>query len=78
MPWRYQYARQYRHDMIAISYQYHFDIVKIFKVSVKYYRRFIKDFSSIDKPLFGLLQGNQQFKWEEKQKKSFKKISVYF
>ena len=36
-----------------------------------YYRKFIKDFSTIAKPLFDLFRGEQQFKWGKNRKNLF-------
>lgn len=39
-----------------------------------YYRRFIRDFSTISKPLTTLLQKNQPFHWQDLQQQAFEKL----
>ena len=39
-----------------------------------YYRRFIKDFAKITKPLTGLFQKDKEYKWTEKQEESFQEL----
>ena len=39
-----------------------------------YYRRFIKGFSKIAKPLNELLKKNKRFEWKERQQKAFEKL----
>ena len=39
-----------------------------------YYRKFIKNFSKIAKPINQLLQKEIKFKWEEKQQEAFEKL----
>ncbi|GJV38208.1 hypothetical protein Tco_1410685 [Tanacetum coccineum] len=39
-----------------------------------YYRRFIKNFSKIAKPLTSLTQKNQKYEWGEKQEKAFQTL----
>ena len=39
-----------------------------------YYRRFIKDFSKIAKPLMELFQKEKEYKWERRQKESFEEL----
>ena len=46
--------------------------VRRFMGLASYYRKFIKDFSTVAKPLFDLFRGEQQFKWGENQEKSFR------
>ena len=41
------------------------------------YRRFIKDFSKIAKPLYKLLEKDAKFVWDEDFKKSFKELKAY-
>jgi transposase InsO family protein len=43
---------------------------------VGYYRRFIKDFSSITQPFTSLFRKNASFKWEMQQQINFEKIKV--
>src|SRR5829696_1676641 len=38
-----------------------------------YYRRFIKDFSKIAKPIMGLFQKNVKFEWNKKWEESFQR-----
>ena len=42
-----------------------------------FYRRFIKDFSKIAKPLYKLLEKDAQFIWEEDCQKSFEELKFY-
>ena len=42
---------------------------------VGYYRRFVKDFSTIAKPLFHLTKTNIEYKWSELQDKAFKTLN---
>ena len=39
-----------------------------------YYRRFIKDFAKIDRPITKLLQNNEAFRWTEDAEKAFVKL----
>ena len=48
--------------------------LKQFLGLVGYYRRFIKDFSSITQPFTSLLRKNIPFKWEMRQQINFEKI----
>ena len=41
------------------------------------YRRFIKDFSKIAKPLYKLLEKDAKFVWDEDCQKSFKELKAY-
>ena len=42
-----------------------------------FYRRFIKDFSKIAKPLYKLLEKDVQFVWEEDCQKSFEELKFH-
>ena len=42
-----------------------------------FYRRFIKDFSKIAKPLFELLEKDTKFLWNEACQKSFEKLKSH-
>ena len=42
-----------------------------------FYRRFIKDFSKIVKPLYKLLEKDAKFVWEEDCQRSFEEIKAY-
>ena len=42
-----------------------------------FYRRFIKDFSKIAKPLYKLLEKDAKFVWDEDCQKSFEKLKAY-
>ena len=42
-----------------------------------FYRRFIKDFSKIAKPLYKLLEKDAKFVWEEECQKSFEELKFY-
>ncbi|GBB96358.1 hypothetical protein RclHR1_27350003 [Rhizophagus clarus] len=39
-----------------------------------YYRKFVKDFSRIAKPISNLVRKNVEFKWEEKQQEAFEEL----
>ena len=43
-----------------------------------FYRRFIKDFSKIGKPLYKLLEKDAKFVWDEDCQKSFEVLKAYF
>ena len=45
---------------------------------VNYYRQFIKDFTSIARPLNDLVKKNQKWNQTEKQEKTFKKLKKRF
>ena len=42
-----------------------------------FYRRFIKDFSKISKPLYKLLEKDSKFVWDEDFQKSFEELKAY-
>ena len=42
-----------------------------------FYRRFIKDFSKIDKPLYKLLEKDAKFFWDEDCQKSFEELKAH-
>ena len=42
-----------------------------------FYRRFIKDFSKISKPLYKLLEKDAKFMWDEDCQKSFEEFKAY-
>ena len=42
-----------------------------------FYRRFIKDFSKIAKPLYKLLEKDDKFIWDEDCQKSFEELKAY-
>ena len=42
-----------------------------------FYRRFIKDFSKIAKPLYKLLEKDAKFAWDEDCQRSFEKLKTY-
>ena len=42
-----------------------------------FYRRFIKDFSKIDKPLYKLLEKDAKFAWDEDCQMSFEELKAY-
>ena len=42
-----------------------------------FYRRFIKDFSKIAKPLYKLLEKDAKFNWEEDCQKSFEELKFH-
>ena len=48
--------------------------IKSFLGLVGYYRKFIKDFAKIAKPLTRLLKKNQDFKWSNKEQEAFEKF----
>ena len=43
-----------------------------------FYRRFIKDFSKIAKPLYKLLEKDAKFIWDEDCQKSFEELKAYW
>ena len=42
-----------------------------------FYKRFIKDFSKISKPLYKLLEKDVKFVWDEDCQKSFEELKAY-
>ena len=42
-----------------------------------FYRRFIKDFSKIAKPLYKLLEKDAKFSWDEDCQRSFEELKAY-
>ena len=42
-----------------------------------FYRRFIKDFSKISKPLYKLLEKNAKFAWDDECQRSFEELKAY-
>jgi len=45
--------------------------VRSFHGLTSFYRRFVKDFSTIASPLNDIINKNMEFKWESEQKKAF-------
>ena len=45
---------------------------------VNYYRRFIKDFSGIARPMHRLVQKEEKWNWRDKQEKAFRKLKEIF
>ena len=52
-------------------------IVRQFLGHAGFYRRFIKDFSKIAKPLYKLLEKDSKFVWYEDYQKSFEELKAY-
>ena len=52
-------------------------IVRQFLGHAGFYRRFIMDFSKIDKPLYKLLEKDAKFVWDENCQKSFEELKAY-
>ena len=52
-------------------------IVRQFLRHAGFYRRFIKDFSKITKPLYKLLEKDAKFTWDEDFQKSFEELKTY-
>ena len=52
-------------------------IVRQFLGHTGFYRRFIKDFSKIAKPLYKLLEKDAKFIWDEDCQKSFEELKAY-
>ena len=52
-------------------------IVRQFLGHAGFYRRFIKDFSKIVKPLYKLLEKDAKFLWDEDCKRSFHELKAY-
>jgi hypothetical protein len=48
--------------------------IRSFLGSAGYYRRFIKDFSKIAKPMTSLLKKNKDFNWTEECQVSFEEL----
>ncbi|GJZ06314.1 putative reverse transcriptase domain-containing protein [Tanacetum coccineum] len=48
--------------------------VRLFLLLAGYYRRFIKNFSKIAKPLTSLTQKNQKYEWGEKQEEAYQTL----
>ena len=44
---------------------------------VGFYKRFIKDFSKLSKPLYELLAKDTKFVWDERCQRSFKKLKQF-
>ena len=51
--------------------------VRQFLGHVGFYRRFIKDFSKISKPLYKLLEKDAKFAWDEDYQRSFEELKSY-
>ena len=43
-----------------------------------YYRRFVKDFAKITKPLYQLVWKDEKWKWEMEQEEMFRKLKEVF
>ena len=52
-------------------------IVRQFLGNAGFYRRFIKDFSKIAKPLYKLLEKDAKFSWDEDYQRSFEELKTY-
>ena len=52
-------------------------IVRQFLGHAGFYRRFIKDFSKIAKPLYKLLEKDAKFVWDKDCKRSFEELKAY-
>ena len=52
-------------------------MVRQFLEHVGFYRRFIKDFSKIEKPLYKLLEKDAKFAWDEDCQRSFEELKSY-
>jgi len=48
--------------------------IKSFTMLCSYYRKFIKNFSKIAKPMTELLKKDKEFIWEKEQQKSFEEL----
>ena len=53
------------------------DIQKFLELA-NYYQQFIKDFTSIARPLHNLMKKNQKWYWMKKQEKALKKLKKRF
>ena len=51
--------------------------VRQFLGHASFYRRFIKDFSKIAKPLYKLLEKDAKFAWDEDCQRSFEELKTY-
>ena len=51
--------------------------VRQFLEHAGFFRRFIKDFSKIVKPLYKLLEKNTKFAWDEDYQRSFEELKTY-
>ena len=52
-------------------------VVRQFLGHASFYRRFIKDFSKISKPLYELLEKDAKFVWSESCQKSFEELKSH-
>ena len=52
--------------------------VKKFLGLANYYRRFVKDFAKLARPLNNLTRKKEKWKWGEKQQKAFKQLKMVF
>ena len=52
-------------------------VVRQFLGHVDFYRRFIKDFSKIEKPLYKLLEKDAKFSWDEDCQISFEELKSH-
>ena len=52
-------------------------VVRQFLGHAGFYRRFIKDFLKIDKPLYELLEKDAKFVWSESCQKSFEELKSH-
>ena len=52
-------------------------VVRQFLSHAGFYKRFIKDFSKIAKPLYGLMEKDTKFVWNESCQKSFEEIKSH-
>jgi hypothetical protein len=50
--------------------------VRSFVMLCSYYRKFIKDFTKIARPLFDLMEKDIKFKWKEKQQRAFDILKI--
>jgi hypothetical protein len=57
-----------------IYHSQHFTQVKSFLGLASYYRKFVKDFSKIAKPLFNLTKKEKKFIWEESTEAAFQEL----
>ena len=52
-------------------------VVRQFLGHAGFYKRFIKDFSKIEKPLYKLLENDAKFSWDEDCQMSFKELKSH-
>ena len=52
--------------------------VRKFLGLANYYRRFVKDFAKLARPLNNLMRKEEKWRWEEEQQKAFEQLKTVF